>query len=169
MQSKTIIESTKNTISKYGMLDSVKSVLCALSGGADSVVLLHVLKNVLGESGTELRAVHVNHSIRGDEAQRDEDFCKDLCRELDIPIVVRRVDAPGFAKENGIGLEEAARILRYNVFSEVLMDGEVVATAHNATDNAETVLFNLIRGACSRGLAGIPPSPIRDDPAYNPA
>jgi len=143
------------------MLDSVKSVLCALSGGADSVVLLHVLKNVLGESDIGLRAVHVNHSIRGDEAQRDEDFCKDMCRALDIPITVRRVDAPEFAKENGIGLEEAARILRYRVFSEILADGEVVATAHNATDNAETVLFNLIRGAGSRGLAGIPP--VRDN------
>lgn len=161
MQNKTIIELTKNTISKYGMLDSVKSVLCALSGGADSVVLLHVLKTVLSESGTELRAVHVNHSIRGDEAKRDEEFCKDLCRALEVPLVVRQVDAPGFAKENGIGLEEAARILRYNVFSEVLINNEVVATAHNATDNAETVLFNLIRGAGSRGLAGIPP--VRDN------
>ncbi len=156
-----IFTSTKNTVLKYSMLRGVGSVLCALSGGADSVVLLHVLKNVLSGTDTRLRAVHVNHCIRGDEAQRDEDFCRALCGGFDIPLVVRRVDAPAFAKEKGIGLEEAARELRYRVFSEVLEDGEVVATAHNATDNAETVLFNLIRGAGSRGLAGIPP--VRDN------
>lgn len=156
-----IFTSTKNTVLKYGMTQGVRGVLCALSGGADSVVLLYVLKNILNGTDIRLRAVHVNHCIRGDEAQRDEDFCRSLCGELSVPLTVRRVDAPAFAKEKGVGLEEAARELRYRVFSEVLEDGEVVATAHNATDNAETVLFNLIRGAGSRGLAGIPP--VRDN------
>ena len=155
-----IIDLTKNTIIKYGMLDGVKSILCALSGGADSVVLLHVLREIFHGCDIRLRAVHVNHSIRGEEAKRDEDFCRDLCKRLDIELIVRIVDAPGFAAENGTGLEEAARELRYRVFDDVLESGEVVATAHNATDNAETVLFNLIRGAGSRGLAGIPP--VRD-------
>ena len=102
MQNKTIIELTKNTISKHDMLGGVESVLCALSGGADSVVLLYVLKEILKQRDIRLRAVHVNHSIRGEEAKRDENFCRTICGNLGIELVVKVVDAPSFAKENGI-------------------------------------------------------------------
>lgn len=129
-------------------------VLLALSGGADSSALL----DALCEMGVRLSAAHVNHCIRGDEADRDEEFCKNLCRERGVELFLLREDVPARAKESGESVEEAARRIRYAFFERVMSERgiPVLATAHNADDNAETVLLNLVRGSGSRGACGIP-------------
>lgn len=129
-------------------------VTAALSGGADSVAMLHLLLSLKGELGITLQAAHYNHHLRGDASDRDEDFCRELCRSLSIPLRCGGGDVAAFAREQKISLELAARKLRY----EFLLDGEgLVATAHNAGDSLETVLMNLTRGSALRGLSGIPP------------
>lgn len=147
---------------KYGMLPSGGAVICAVSGGADSVCLLHILKEIAAERGFELYAVHFNHCLRGEESDRDERFVRELCRELDVELFCRSGDVNGYAEEKGVGIEEAARILRYEFFAAAAekLPHSRVATAHNADDNAETVLMNLARGAGLKGLCGIPP--VRD-------
>jgi len=137
-------------------------ICAALSGGSDSVTLLHCARSL----GYEVSAVHVNHRIRPGEAERDRDFCISLCRSLDVPLEVGEFDVPETARLEGKTLEEAARDVRYACFAEVCAEHGVryLATAHNARDNLETVLFNLARGSSGRGLCGIPPSrPLTDD------
>ncbi len=142
---------------RHGMLPLGETVLCAVSGGADSVCLLHVLSKL----GRDLRLVcaHYNHRLRGPESDRDEAFVRDLCGELDIPLTVGGGDVAAFARDTGMGTEEAARTLRY-AFLEQEADrigAGRIATAHTADDNAETLLLNLARGTGLRGLGGIPP------------
>ncbi|MBR2879761.1 MAG: tRNA lysidine(34) synthetase TilS, partial [Oscillospiraceae bacterium] len=109
-----------------------------------------------------LYAAHFNHCLRGEESDRDEKFVRKLCREMEVELFCGSGDVKGYAEKNGLGIEEAARILRYRFFEEAA--GKIpksrVATAHNADDNAETVLMNLARGAGLKGLCGIPP--VRD-------
>lgn len=136
----------------------------------DSVALLSLLARMrTGDAGFALEAVHVNHGIRGGEADRDEEFCVSLCAQLRIPLTVRRADVPALAKRGGLSLEEAAREARYAVFAQICREKpEIthVATAHHASDNAETVLLHMIRGSGGRGLSGIPPSrPLSADSA----
>lgn len=147
---------------KYGMLPSGGAVICAISGGADSVCLLHILKEIAPTRSFELYAVHFNHCLRGAESDRDEHFVRELCRKLNVELFCCSGDVKGYAENNGLGIEEAARILRYRFFEETAgrIPGSRVATAHNADDNAETVLMNLARGAGLKGLCGIPP--VRD-------
>ncbi|MBQ8696333.1 MAG: tRNA lysidine(34) synthetase TilS, partial [Clostridia bacterium] len=147
------------TADRYGMLPNGARICVALSGGKDSVALLHVLYSLAPRRALTLSAVHINHGIRGAEADRDEEFCRGLCVRLGIPFVSHRFDVPALAAEDGTGIEECARGVRYGVFDRMLVEGEVdrVATAHHAADSAETVLFNLARGTTLRGAAGIPP------------
>lgn len=149
-------------VKNYSMLDT-PSVLLAYSGGADSSVLLHLLVKARKKYGFSLTCVHVNHMIRANEADRDEDFCKRTCDSLGIPLIVVKKDVPSLAASQGQGLEEAAREFRYRVFDEICqrLDIKTVATAHNATDNAETVIFNLCRGSGIKGASGI--APVRDN------
>lgn len=128
----------------------------ALSGGADSTALLCCLDTLREFLGLELRAVHVHHGIRGKEADRDADFCAALCKKLGVPLQTVYVHAPEFAAKQRISLETAARKLRYEALRQAAPVGEI-ATAHHADDNAETVLFHLMRGSGMRGLCGIPP------------
>lgn len=146
-----------NTVQNYGMLCEQDSVFVGLSGGADSVCLLHVLLDLQKDLRLQVHAVHVNHGIRGAEAERDEQFCKALCAKRHVPLTVRRFNVPQLCKTTGESLEECGRRLRYAVFSEIAGDTAKIATAHNANDNAETVLLNLTRGTGLRGLCGIPP------------
>ncbi len=136
------------------------SITAALSGGADSVCLLLVLNELSAEMGFSLKACHVNHMIRGDESDRDEMFCRKLCERLDIPITVYKCDIPAYAKKSGLSLELAARDIRYRKLYECAGNGKI-ATAHTLSDNAETVIHNLIRGTGLKGLCGIPP--VRDN------
>lgn len=131
-------------------------VLCAVSGGADSVCLLHLLSR---REDVFLVAAHFNHQLRGAEADRDEQFVRDLCTRWGIPLTVGRGEVRTFAQREGLSLEEAARTLRYAFLSQAAeTEGcGLIATGHNADDNAETMLLNLIRGTGVAGLAGIPP------------
>lgn len=131
-------------------------MLCAVSGGADSVCLLHFLSK---REGIELIAAHFNHCLRGEESDRDEAFVKELCDKMGIMCFTGRADVAAFAENGGLSLEEAAREKRYE-FLHAVASGQGctrIATAHNADDNAETVLLNLARGTGLKGLCGIPP------------
>ena len=129
-------------------------VTVALSGGADSVAMLHLLLSLRDPLGITVCAAHFNHHLRGDESRRDEDFCRDLCARLQVPLRCGGGDVAAWAAKTGQGVEASARELRYGFLLE---DGGTVATAHNADDNLETLLLHLIRGTALRGLCGIPP------------
>ncbi len=129
-------------------------IVCAVSGGADSVAMLHALHSLRDTLGITLSAAHYNHHLRGAESDRDEAFVRRLCQELAIPLAVSGGDVASAAQESGESIEEAARRMRYAFFRT--LDG-TVATAHTADDNLETVLLNLLRGTGLRGLCGIPP------------
>lgn len=148
------------TIRKFHLILPGQKVLVALSGGADSVSLLTVLKDLAAGLGISLCAVHVEHGIRGEESEGDAHFAEMLCQKYGIPLTVRHIRAVELSKESGRTLEEEARIQRYRIFREVAEaeGADAVAVAHNRNDQAETVLFNLIRGSGIRGLAGIRPS-----------
>ena len=143
----------------------VNGVLVGFSGGPDSVMLLCVLKKYAEENSLgKICAVHVNHMIRGEEADRDEEFSQAFCKALDIEFVSLKRDVPAEAKACSGGIEEIARNIRYSIFSEILCgrnDISCIAVAHNSTDNLETVIMNMMRGSGTRGLAGIPP--VRDN------
>ncbi len=138
-------------LEKFNMIDKDDAILVGLSGGADSVALLLVLK----ELGFNITACHVNHNLRGDESDRDEQFCCDLCEKLNINIYVESIDVKGFCDKNKVGTEEGARILRYKAFDKY-SNGHKIATAHTCSDNLETFIFNMTRGASLKGLCGIP-------------
>ena len=129
-----------------------------VSGGADSVALLHLLAH-WPTPGLTLTAVHVHHGLRGETARRDMTFVETLCAEWGIPYVGLFADVPALAKASGMGTEEAGRCERYRFFEEtrLQMGADYVVTAHTASDQAETVLMHLIRGCGTDGLAGIPP------------
>lgn len=137
-------------------------ILLALSGGADSGALLDMLVGYCQKQGAPLSVAHVNHMIRGEDAERDRDFCKELAKKHSLPFYLLEADVPRLAKEHGRGLEEEAREVRYEFFSKIMRENSIplLATAHNATDNAETVIFNITRGCGLKGLCGIPP--VRD-------
>ena len=136
-------------------LDREKSYLLGLSGGADSVCLFHLLL----EGGYGFAAAHVNHGIRGKEADRDAEFCRNLCRKHGVALFEHFADVPAIAKESGKSLEEAARDVRYAFFKETASrEGiSVLLTAHNADDNAETLLLALTRGCSPSGACGVAP------------
>lgn len=149
-------EQLTSRIKSTHLLDYASCITMALSGGADSVALLLLLRELQSEYGFALSAVHVHHGIRGAEADRDADFCAQICEKYGIPFQLVRVDVPTFAKEQHHSLETAARILRYEALEKAAPQG-LIATAHHAGDQAETMLFHLVRGSGLRGLCGIPP------------
>ena len=150
------------TIRKYDMIREGTHVLAGVSGGADSVCLLAALLEFQRECPFELTVVHVEHGIRGEESRQDAEFVRKLCEELGTDCQIVHGDAPAEARARGISIEEAARALRYRIFEEVRAEtgADVIAVAHNENDQAETVLWNLIRGSALKGLGGI--RPVRD-------
>lgn len=149
----------RQTIVKYAMIPKGARVLCGLSGGADSVSLLLCLH----ELGYDVCACHLNHGLRGKQADADEEFCRALCEQRGIPFVSEHCDANASAVRTKQSVETAARELRYDFFHRCAkdFDAQRIATAHTADDNLETMLFHLIRGTGAAGLAGIPP--VRGD------
>ncbi|MBP5245259.1 MAG: tRNA lysidine(34) synthetase TilS [Clostridia bacterium] len=152
-----IFEKIKQANEKYSLFPERAKILVALSGGADSVTLLLALKEYFPE--LELFACHVNHMLRAEEADRDSLFAKELCGRLGIPIEILKTDVAKAAKEKSLSTELCAREIRYGFFEKVCKKYGItlVATAHTASDCAETVLFNLARGSTLPGLCGIPP------------
>ena len=147
---------TEKSISASGLIRSGDRILVALSGGPDSVCLLFALSSLKNQMGFELAAAHFNHMIR-DTALRDELFCRELCARLSVPFFSTRSDVPAYAEKNGLSLETAARILRYDYLVSICKKQGfcAVATAHQQNDNAESVLMHLIRGSGLTGLIGI--------------
>ena len=146
-------------IRENDMLDPGGRVIVALSGGGDSVCLLHLLASCREELEIQLLAVHVHHGIRGDEAGRDASFARALCERLGVPFILRREDVPELAARRGLSLEEAGRETRYRIFEEERLrcGASCVAVAHHMDDSAETILNNLFRGTGLAGLSGIAP------------
>lgn len=134
-----------------------KRVCVALSGGGDSVALFHYFRTHAEECGIALSAVNVEHGIRGAASLRDTAFVKELCAREGVPLFCFSADIPALAAKSGRGLEEEARLFRRSVFERLLREdrADFVATAHHAGDNAESVLFNLFRGASLTGAGGI--------------
>ncbi len=134
------------------------TVAIAVSGGVDSMALLHYAKKNEKKLNITVVAINVEHGIRGESSISDTLFVKDYCAKNNVPLYQYAVDCPKYATENKLSLEEAARILRYQCFDDAFNKNkfDFLATAHHQKDNAETVLFNLFRGTSSKGLRGIP-------------
>lgn len=146
----------KAVIERYQMLKPEATVIVALSGGADSIALIYYLNSIKIEYNINLIAAHVNHGIRGAEADRDEQFVKDFCDTIGVELKVLHVNVPKISKDTGESEEICGRRIRYEFF-ESIDNIAYVATAHTLSDNVETVLFNLTRGSALKGLCGIPP------------
>ena len=157
----------EKTVESFEMQKKIESgVLVGLSGGADSVMLLCFLLEYRRRHGLNfpILAVHINHCIRGEEADRDEEFSRSLCQALSVEFKAERIDVPSHAKRFNLGIEEAARDVRYYAFRRIISgrnDINTIAVAHNMSDSAETVIFNILRGSGARGASGI--QPVRDN------
>jgi tRNA(Ile)-lysidine synthase len=150
----------EETIREERMVPDGCLVVAALSGGADSMAMVHFLMGYAKRHGIDLMAAHVNHGLRGAESDADEAFVAAWCAENHVELRILRADIPALAKKSSQGLEECGRNVRYTFFRRLCGSGGRIATAHTLTDNAETVLMNLAKGAGPRGLSGIPP--VRD-------
>lgn len=140
---------------EMSVCEKADKIVIGISGGADSVALTHILFSRLASE--KLICAHVNHGIRGDEADRDENFVRCFCEKLGICLEVFHADIPTLAKEWHMGEEECGRKIRYDFFESLACgENDLIVTAHNADDNAETVLMNLIKGAGLKGISGIP-------------
>lgn len=148
-----VLSKTRSAIKKFSLIEENSRVLVGFSGGADSTVLLCVLHELFGE---KVSAFHVNHMLRGSDAEEDENFCREFCQKKEIPFSCIRIDVASLC--GGTGVEEAARNARYFALSEECrrVGASKIALAHTASDNIETVVFNLSRGASLSGMRGIP-------------
>lgn len=149
----------RETLEKHNMLQSGAAVIVGLSGGADSVALAHCLYSLSEAYNISLLAAHVNHCLRGEEADSDEASVRDFCARYNIPLKVLKIDVHSLARQSGEGTEECGRRVRYAFFEELSEDFEnaKIATAHTLSDSIETVLFHIARGSGLKGLVGIPP------------
>ncbi|MBO4847921.1 MAG: tRNA lysidine(34) synthetase TilS [Clostridia bacterium] len=146
-------------IEENGLLPNGAAVLVGLSGGADSVALLTVLCKLAPRHGWTVKAAHFNHGIRGVGAEEDELFCRDLCEDRGVPCYFETGDVPAYARDNGLSIETAGRILRYE-FLERMREKTgcgAIAVGHHMDDNAESILLHLVRGSGLAGLVGIKP------------
>lgn len=151
-----IIQKASRLIRQEHMVEQGDQVAAGISGGADSVCLLFCLARLSEEMGFYLTAVHVHHGLRGEEADGDEAFVRELCGRLGVPCVCRRADVAALAEARRISVEEAGRIARYEILRREARGGKI-AVAHHQSDQAETVLFHLLRGTGIRGAAGMAP------------
>ena len=154
-------ETVKKYMGAHGMAEPGDCIAAGVSGGADSVCMLHLLVRLQKDIPFRLAVVHVNHGMRA-EAAEDAAFVTKLCAQWDIPFYLREVDMAGYAVSHRLSLEEAGRVLRYRAFQEVLLeisagDRSRIAVAHNADDRAETMLFHMFRGSGLKGLSSIRP------------
>ena len=159
---KTVYNKVVNYINRHRMLEAGDLVAVGVSGGADSVCLLHLLRSISEEKACRLVAVHVDHGVRAQSAE-DAAYVERLCCKMGIPFYLEKVDMNGYAKEHSLSPEEAGRQLRYSAFEKIAREqcegGKAckIAVAHNANDRAETMLFHIFRGSGVRGLRSIQP------------
>lgn len=145
------------TIKQHNLLDGKKTVVVGFSGGADSVCLLHFLHKNRDFYGIDVVACHLNHLIRGQEAYRDQSFVESFCKEHNIKLTIKTLDIPKIATEQKISFELCGREQRYKFFSDTAKEYDaLIATAHTASDNCETLIYNITRGCGISGLCAIP-------------
>jgi tRNA(Ile)-lysidine synthase len=158
----TLRDKVLNIIEKYNMIEKGDTIIVGLSGGPDSSVLLHVLYRIKDIYDIKLIAVHLNHMIRGAEADRDEKHAEEFAGSLNVPFISKHFDVIKFSKEKKLSCEEAGRIIRYDFFEETAQTegASKIALAHNMNDQAETMIMRFIRGSGISGISGI--KPVRD-------
>lgn len=146
------------TIEKFNLINNGDNIIVALSGGADSVCLLYVLISLKEKYNINISAAHLNHQLRGHESVRDYEFVKTLCEKLNVPLFYKEVDINALSKETKQSTELCGRNARYEFFNELSNKHNAkIATAHTASDNLETIIYNIARGTSINGLKGIVP------------
>lgn len=159
MKTKELIERVNTSISKYDMINPCDSLLIGLSGGADSMALLHILLRLCPEFNLRLGIAHFNHCLRGLESERDAEFVCLTADQLNLPFFSEKVDIKKFSRDHKLSLEEAGRIARHRFLHQTAYTHgfDKIVLGHQKDDMAETVLINILRGSGSRGISGIPP------------
>jgi len=154
-----LVMTVADTVKKWRMLAREDRVLIGLSGGADSVALLHILLQLAPDLNLNIGVAHLNHMLRGNASDEDARFVASLARKHHLPCFVTRKDIRALQKEIGAGIEDTGRHARYHFFNQTAKEHgfDKIATAHHADDSAEVVLMNLLRGSGPKGLCGIPP------------
>jgi tRNA(Ile)-lysidine synthase len=154
-----LLAQVMGTIEEHDLLGKAESVVVGVSGGPDSLCLLHVLRHLAPEYGLTLHVAHLEHGIRSEESEADGAFVADLARRWGLPVTVEHADVPRYAEGEGLAIEEAARRARYRFLARVA--GQIrasrIAVGHNADDQAETVLMHFLRGSGLAGLRGMLP------------
>ena len=152
-----MLKKVSDYINSHNLIENGDRILVGVSGGADSVCLLHILSTLYQDSDVDFFVVHVHHGIRNEEADRDEAFVKSLCEGLKLPYCAYHFDVISLAGHEGLSEEEAGRRVRYKAFTDASdrFGCNKVAVAHNKNDNAETFLLNLFRGSAVKGLTGM--------------
>jgi len=156
---KMVFPKVKKIIERYNMFSPGDRVLVGVSGGPDSVCLLHILNRCRKDMALSLHVVHINHGIRKRESKREEKFVSHLAGRMGLPITVKSLDVPSYARRKKLTVEEAARDMRYSAFEQLAgkLNAKKIALGHTASDQVETVLMHLLRGSGPQGLSGIPP------------
>jgi tRNA(Ile)-lysidine synthase len=157
-----VLQKVRRTIEKYNMLDAEDRVGVAVSGGPDSIALLHVMRNIAAEFRLSLVIIHVNHGLRGDESEKEEQFVRTLGDSMKLPVAVRKISIPAIRKREQGSVENISRRERYRYFEEMTerYNLDKIALGHNQDDQAETVIMKFLRGSGLGGLRGI--LPVRD-------
>ncbi|HGM3458701.1 tRNA lysidine(34) synthetase TilS [Clostridioides difficile] len=163
-----IFDKVLSTINKHNLIQKGDKIVLGLSGGPDSVCLLHVLNRLKKDFNIEIYAAHLNHQIRGIEAQKDALYVSKLCEDMGIVFFVKSINVPKYCENEGLSLEEGARKLRYEMFYEIKdkIKANKIAIGHNLNDQAETVMMRIMRGTGLKGLNGI--DYIRDNCIIRP-
>lgn len=158
MENSGFINNVLSTINKHFLLAGNETVLVGLSGGPDSVCLLHVLNEIKEKLNLKICAVYVDHNLRPRETPGEIELCRNLCERLSVSFIVRSVDVKAHEEKHGLNRQEAARELRYRVFDEtaITVNAQKIALAHNADDQVETLFMRILRGSGPAGLSGIP-------------
>ncbi len=164
----SIINRVCETIDKYKMIDNGDGIVVGISGGPDSVCLLHALSSSVQRYKIKLYAAHVNHMLRGKESDEDILYVKSICEKLEVELYIKNINIKDISQKYKISLEAAGRQERYKFFFEVLKNtgASKIAVAHNMNDQAETMLMRFIRGTGLEGLSGI--KPVREDGIIRP-
>ena len=153
-----LVETIKRAIQDFSLLNSGQTIVVAVSGGADSTVLLHTLAALRKELQIGLIGAHLNHGFRGEEADEDAEFVRDLCSRLSVPSVIEFEDVPDRMKRSGLSAQVSAREARHSFLRRVMEESgaERIALGHNRNDKIETILLNLLRGTGLEGLSPLP-------------
>lgn len=163
-----ILEKVLSTINKYNLIENGDKIVLGVSGGPDSICLLHILNRLKENFDIEIYAAHLNHQLRGIEAQKDALYVSQMCEDMGITYFIKSIDVSKYCKENSLSIEEGARKLRYEMFDEIKLKtySNKIAIGHNLNDQAETILMRIMRGTGLQGLRGI--EYIRDNGIIRP-